>query len=149
MRELTAADYDRISEQLAALQRVNMWGPAKLATVAILLIQLAKTEPLWPIPEEPVWPVEDSAPTCAPLVRAAVLPTLTPDQTWLLARAATAELHPARPPARGWAVCQGEGCAWCAWAADPKPETLPAMMMAANPFLPSEVSVFHDLGWWL
>jgi hypothetical protein len=155
VRELTTTDYERIHAQVNALQRVYMWGPAKLAYVAVLLTQIARTEPLWPTPEEPAWPIPDPPPTCAPLVRSAVPPALTPDQTWLLARAATAaahgrvrlwnaefgeiaELHPACPPSAGWAPCRGEGCPWCAWAVDPTPEKLPAFVMPPNPYLPPE-----------
>ncbi|MBF6298249.1 hypothetical protein IU459_11925 [Nocardia amamiensis] len=167
MRELTAADYKRIRAQLAAMQRVNMWGPGRLALVAMLLIQLARTEPVWALPPDPLEEAQrammrlfDPKPAPAPVVcpppmRAAVLPRLDAAETWLLARAATAavhgrvrlwahdfreiaELHPARPPGVGWAACRGEGCPWCAWAVDPTPDKLPAFVMWKNPYLPRE-----------
>lgn len=94
MRELTAADRERVAEQVAAMQRVNMWGPAKLATVHLLLLNLARHEPFWPIPDDPVWPMWEWPPApCPPPGHVAVLPTLTPYQDWLLGRAAHAAVH--------------------------------------------------------
>ncbi|WP_280247307.1 hypothetical protein [Nocardia abscessus] len=109
---------------------------------AIMRLLRPKPAPAPPIP-------------CPPPGRVAVLPRLTTAERWLLAHAAeaaahgrvrlwdadwnqTATLHPARPPARRWAECIGEGCAWCAWAVDPTPEKLPAFVMPPNPLLPRE-----------
>lgn len=103
MRELTAADYQQIHAELDALQRIYMWGPGKLAYVAMLLIQLAKTEPLWQVPDDPfadaqraMMRIFEPAPApvvCPPPGRVAVLPQLDDTQTWLLGRAANAAVH--------------------------------------------------------
>ncbi|MFE2995028.1 hypothetical protein ACFXG4_08455 [Nocardia sp. NPDC059246] len=143
-------------ESLRLTPRLLDWMPSPM---------LPPDEPLWPTvaTAQPKRPAPQLPDWIAPPMRAAVLPMLTPAEQWTLAHVLgtlaagvrvrlwdgefnlRGNMHPAKDRP-GWQVCPGDGCAWCAWAANPNPELLPAMYVWPNPFLPNEVS--HDPGSW-
>lgn len=115
---------------------------------------LKRSAQAWAIPADP-FAHEPRPVECPPVGRVSVLPSLSQGERVALGRAAadavggrirlwdsefrpTAQLHPAIDRA-GMFACPGAGCAWCEWAADPRPETLSAWHLPPNPyFLPDE-----------